>query len=124
VSFDVYLQDFADEPHDRGDAVRAILEPWYEDSTSSIVTADGSADVFGLDEHPLLGLMFNGVDGRAAWDVIYETAVVGGWVVLPVGCPVCVVSQEQIATIPDELRASGAELVHSGADILRVVTGR
>ena len=35
---------------------------------------------------PATGFMFNHVDGRAAWDVIYEVAQAAGFVVMPIGC--------------------------------------
>jgi hypothetical protein len=122
VSFDVYLQDFSDEQTDRGDEVHGVLDRLLDQSGSRIVTHDGDAEVYGIDDDPLNGLMFSNVDGDSAWDVIYAVADAANWVVMPVGCPICVLSEDFIETIPEELLEPGVVIVESGEDILRVVT--
>ena len=121
MSVDIFLQDFSAEPADRSATIGPILAALLDSSGTRITTSDGAADVYGLVDSPVIGLMFNHVDGDAAWDVIYEIALAAKWVVMPVGCAVCVPSEELADSIPEELREMSFELVRSGADILRLV---
>lgn len=121
MSFDIFLQNFAESSPDRSKAVRAILDPILSTSGIEFTTADGSADVFGLEDDVIDGLMCNHVAGGAAWDVIYAVAVAGDWVIMPVGCPVCVISDEQIATLPKGLGDPASTRVNSGAKILDAI---
>ena len=124
MSFDVYLQDFADEPADRASSVReGVLAPLLDAAGQNIITSDGSAAVYFETEGPLRSVMFNHIDGDAAWDVIYEVPVAGEWAIIPVGCPVCVVTDRMIDTVPAELRADGVVRVRSGAEVRGGVTG-
>jgi hypothetical protein len=113
VSFDIFLQNFVESSTDRSGLVRAILGPILSTSGIEFTTADGSAAVYGL--------MFNNVDGETAWDVIYAVAVAGEWVVMPVGCPVCVISDDQIVTLPEGLDDPAPIRVSSGAEILAAI---
>lgn len=121
MSFDIFLQDFSAESADRSAVIDPIVAALVDSSGPRIVTSDGTADVYGLAESPVIGLMFNHVDGDAALDVIYEIALAAKWVVMPVGCAVCVPSEEIVDSIPEDLREMGFELVRSGADILRLL---
>jgi hypothetical protein len=121
VSFEIFLQNFAESSPDRSKAVRAILDPILSTSGIELTTADGSADVYGLEDDPVDGLMFSKVAGEAVWDVIYAVAVAGDWVVMPVGCPVCVISDEQIALLPEGLGDPAPTRVSSGAGILDAI---
>jgi hypothetical protein len=121
MSSDIFLQDFSAELPDRSAKVDPILTALLDSSGTRITTSDGEADVYGLADSPMNGLMFNHVEGDAAWDVIYEIALAAKWVVMPVGCAVCVPSEEIVDSIPEELREMGFELVRSGSDILRLV---
>jgi hypothetical protein len=123
MSFDIFLQRFeAGEAADGdGTAILDVLEPMMRDRSGSfarIVTGDGEAEVYGLD-HPERGLMLTHASGREVWDVIFDLARVGGMVVMPVGCPTCVVDPKLVRHIPEGPPA--AEVVTSGADILRLV---
>lgn len=123
MSFDVFLQDFADVPRDRSVTIgQRVLEPLLDASRRNIVTGDGSAAVHFTDNGPLYGIMFNHIDGDAAWDVIYEIAVAGDWVILPVGGPVCVVADEHVVAVPPEARATGVVVVGSGQELRRAAT--
>jgi hypothetical protein len=76
VSFDIYLQDFSDAPADRSGSVGiGLLAPLLGARGENVVTADGGAAVYGANEVPLRGLMFNHVEGDLVWDVIYDAAV-------------------------------------------------
>jgi hypothetical protein len=130
VSFDIYLQGFRHGAAAQRDAapVRDLLlthadahEPDHD--FAHVVHGDGEADVYGVpnDASPWYGLMFNHVSGDA-FDLIVRIAHVADLVVMPVGCPVCVVSQQQTDHLPDDLRADGVELVRTGGDLLRVIS--
>ena len=124
MSFEIFLQDFSDTPADRSRTVgQHLLAPLLDTHGASVVTPDGSADVYGVDEVPLHSLMFNQIDGDLAWDVIFDVAVAGDWVVLPIGCPVCIIDDAQADSIPDELRELGHVLVHSGSELRAAMSG-
>ncbi|HEY1106296.1 hypothetical protein MUN74_04450 [Agromyces endophyticus] len=121
MSFEIYLQDFADTPRDRRDAVGPLLRSFTDESGENIRTADGMAAVYGADDDPLTGLMLNHVEGELVWQVIFDLAVAGDWVIMPVGCPVCVVSEAQADSVPPELHDNGVVLVDSGSRLLDVI---
>ncbi|PJJ73367.1 hypothetical protein CLV46_2954 [Diaminobutyricimonas aerilata] len=122
VSMDIFLQDFADAPADKSEAVQRVLGPYFDESRGAIITADGDAEVYGADDTPVNGLMFTHVTGEVAWDLMYEVAVAADWVIMPVGGPVCIVSEEQRATIREDLEDVAVVLVHSGTVLLAVAT--
>lgn len=67
--------------------------------------------------------MFNHPSGAAVFDLIYQLAVLSGWVVLPVGCPVCVTDPDRVPALPADLVADvGVAVIGSGADLLRLVS--
>ncbi|MCD2441836.1 hypothetical protein LQ757_06035, partial [Agromyces sp. SYSU K20354] len=122
MSFDVFLQDFSDTPADRSESVGRVLRPLFDADGWNVVTADGSAAVFGASDVPLDGLMFNHIAGELAWDVIFDAAVAGDWVIMPVGGPVCIVTEQQADSIPEELQDVGLVLVRSGKDLRHAAT--
>ena len=122
MSFDVFLQDFSKVPRDRRTIGERVLEPLLDASRRNIITGDGSAAVYFADDGPLHSMMFNHIAGNAAWDVIYEIAVAAEWAVLPVGGPVCVVTDEHVLSVPPELRATGVLVVGSGQELRRAAT--
>ena len=120
MSFDIFLQRFVDgEAVDADvDSMLAILGPLITDRTASwarIVTADGGADVYGID-NPASGLMINHASGRAVWDVLFELARTAGMAIMPVGCPTSVTDPGLIDALPAASLPAG--VVTSGADIL------
>jgi hypothetical protein len=125
VSFDIFLQGFCDGDGTPGDqaAAIAIITPLLAGPISGgygrIVTADGEADLYGLGDSDE-GLMVNHASGHQIWQVIVDIARGAGFVVLPVGCPACVVDEVTIGHLPDELREA-AVLVHDGGDLEGVV---
>ena len=125
MSFDIFLQGFVDgegAPGDRAVAI-AMLTPFLagpvSDGFGRIVTADGEADVYGLGESDQ-GLMINHASGRRIWQLIVDVAVAAGYVVLPVGCPVCVVDEVMIGHLPEELRPD-VVLVRDGGELERAI---
>jgi hypothetical protein len=126
VSFDIFLQAFEDGDAGRGDAdaVVAALNPMIAQRGKGWVhirTGDGSADVYGTDD-PGSGLMFNHVEGRDAWDVIYDVARLAKFVVMPVGCGTLLPDDAMRRDLPDGI-PEPVLLIRSGADIVRIVTG-
>jgi hypothetical protein len=69
----------------------------------------------------LNNLVLNGVEGDRAWDVVFDVAGAARWVIMPIGCPVLVVDEAMIASIPVELLDDRPVLVRSGADVKRAV---
>jgi hypothetical protein len=123
MSFDIYLQDFSDAPADRSESVgQRVLAPLLDADGENVVTADGSVAVYGASEVPLDGLMFNHIEGDLAWDVIFDAAVAGSWVIMPVGGPLCIVSEEHADSVPEELKDDGLVLVHSGKELRDAAT--
>ena len=126
MSFDVFLQGFRSGESTPGDpqAVHAAIDPLVVaqgEGWVRIVTADGEADVYGMDD-TAGGLMVNHISGVAVWEVVFQVAASARFAVLPVGCSTCVPAAAMVADLPPEL-ADGANVVTSGADILAVVRG-
>ncbi|KQZ10745.1 hypothetical protein ASD23_00825 [Agromyces sp. Root1464] len=123
MSFDVYLQDFSDAAADRSESVgQQVLAPLLDAGGENVMTADGSAAVYGARDVPLDGLMFNHIEGDLAWDVIFDAAVAGSWVIMPVGGPLCIVREEQTDSVPEELKDDGLVLVRSGKELRDAIT--
>jgi hypothetical protein len=75
---------------------------------------DGSADVYGVGGD---SLMVNHASGEHVWDLLVAAAMAADWVIMPVGCPTCVISEKQIDHLPEELH-DGVAVVASGAQLL------
>jgi hypothetical protein len=123
VSFDVFLQGFSSGQAATGqpDAALRVLAPFFVEAPSDgyvvLETTDGSADIYGVGRD---SLMVTHASGEQVWDLLFATAVAAGWVVMPVGCPVCVTSEDQVSQLPEELSKAVA-VVTSGAGILNVI---
>lgn len=59
----------------------------------------GDADAYGLDDLST-GLMFTHLSGRAIWDVVFDVTRAGGFVVMPIGCPVGVLDERDAEHVP------------------------
>ena len=124
MSFDIFFQAFADGDGSvgNGDAAAAVLRPVTtvrDGSFARIVTSDGGADMFGVDALDQ-GVMINHASGLVVWDVMYELARVGGYAIMPVGCPTCVTSEDGLCDLPEGL-GDDAKVISSGADLLSVI---
>jgi hypothetical protein len=123
MSFDVFLQGFAggEAQPGRSDVVTQVLAPYFaeapRDGYVRLQLADGEADVYGVGRS---SLMVNHASGEQIWDLIVTVAAAAGWVIMPVGCPVCVVAHEQAADLPDDLRAD-VTVVRTGTELLQVI---
>lgn len=117
MAFDIYLQGFVrrEAAQGDGDAAMRVLAPFISERTDAwarVVTIDGEADVYGLDQ-PSSGFMFNHASDSGVWDLVVALARVAGFAVMPVGCPTSVVSVRMLSELPPEL-AAGAIVVVSG----------
>ncbi len=124
MSFDVFLQPFANGESTRSDhpSISALVTPLVVDTDQGwahLVTSDGEADLYGYDDLAS-GCMINHAAGDAIWDVVVAIASVGRFAIMPVGCPTCVTDPSMLTHLPPELAAQ-AILITSGSDLLRVI---
>ena len=105
VSFDIFLQRFRHGEPAAADssAVLDTLKPYAAHDDKMLVTADGDAAIYGLDDPGAGHLMINHAGGRVIWDVIYELALAAGFVIMPVGCGTLVPGAKLIPHLPPEL---------------------
>ena len=126
MSLDVFLQGFrnGDSANGDGAAVRKVLDPFIVesgDTWANVATVDGNAEAYGLDDVST-GLMFTHLSGREIWDVVFDVARAGGFVVMPMGCPVGVLNEADIEHLPTSLvEDAGVVIVTAGADLLQLV---
>jgi hypothetical protein len=132
MPFEIFLQAFEKgEAVDRdGTAVRTRLlqvANRYEPEHRFVEVGDhiGSAEVYGVPDESgrLAGLTFSRVDPRA-FDLLVEVARMADLVVMPPGCPVCIVREEQRQHLPPELERAGVELVAAGEGLRAVIERR
>ncbi len=123
VSFDVFFQRFVDGDAlpGGGDRMRAVLEPFVVREKPDyqflhIGYQDGTADVYLGDD----GMMANHISGRDPWDLLVTGARAAEWVIMPVGCAVCITEESQRSHLPPDLDEEVA-LVLTGADLLSVI---
>ncbi len=124
MSFDIFFQRFRGKDISVGDGrrVEAFLAPIIvqRDTQWAVIrTADGEAYLYGMDT---LGsnLMINHASGRAIWDVMFELACAGGFVVMPVGCGTCITEATEMSDLPDAV-PEPITVIRSGQDLLDVV---
>jgi hypothetical protein len=122
ISFDVFIQAFHD-----GDAAvvdptvvlrefsHFSVEPVTSDS-QRIQTADGDAEIFGLDS-AADGFMLSHASGSIIWDAVVRVAEVAGMAIIPVGCPACVTRAELVEHLPDELKED-VRVVETGRQLV------
>jgi hypothetical protein len=129
MSFDIHLQAFKDgEAVDRdGAEVRQRLlrvAKRYEPESGFVEVGDdlGPADIYGVPPEgaALKSLMFNHV-GDNGFDLLVEVAQIARLVVMPLGCPVCIVHEEQRQDLPPELAEADVEVVTTGKALLDVI---
>jgi len=120
VSFDIFFQRFGGADVPDGVAM-AVLEPLVvhrSDGWVRIATGDGEADVYI--SLPDDSAMMNHASGRVVWDVMYELAVAGRFVVIPGGCGTCVLDEDMRSDLPEGV-PEPVITVTSGRDILDLV---
>ena len=114
MSFDIFLQAFENGAAARrnGAEVRRLL----------LGERQPSGEVYGVPEEgaAVEGLMFSHVP-PGGFDLLVEVARVADLVVMPVGCPVCLIDEAQREHLPPELAAAGVRVVTTGDELRRVV---
>jgi hypothetical protein len=122
VSFDIFLVRFDAGGSIGFDAppILALLEPAIverDDGFARVRTADGEADVYGLDSTVSLdSLMVNHASGGAIWDLLVEVARAGHLTIIPGGCATAILDEVQRADLPDGV-PEPVEVIASGADL-------
>jgi hypothetical protein len=123
VSFDIFLQSFKNGEAAPGDPEAACreLEPYLagapDGGYARVRTPDGEAGVYGIGSD---ALMFNHASGQVIWQVMVNVAKAADWIIIPVGCPVCVMREDMISHMPAELR-DNAVVVRSDTEVLDVM---
>jgi hypothetical protein len=122
---DIFVRAFSDgDVTDRdGLPVRRLLL----EASGFKVAEDGSLRVAGAEVHglpvagrPFSGLMFAQVSDPAL-ELVVAVAKAADMVILPVGCPACVVFEHQRPHLPADIAGHGVELVETGADLGRAL---
>ena len=120
---DVFVRAFGDAADRDGLPVRRMLL----EAGGFRVAADGSLDVSGTVVHglpiagrPFAGLKFAHVT-EASLELIVGVARAADMVILPVGCPACVVFDHQRAHLPADIAGHGVELVETGTELAAVI---
>lgn len=126
MSVDVFFWPFRDGDMGRVDPqqVARLLAPALvqdERGFTRLVFADGSAQLYGLDELDT-GFMVNHVDGFAAWDFLVGVADEAALAIVTPGCPAAVTRSELLAHLPDLLRED-AVVVTTGSQLLASQAG-
>ncbi|WP_327002893.1 hypothetical protein OHA72_48695 [Dactylosporangium sp. NBC_01737] len=123
MSFDVFLQGFAGGKVATGrpEAAVQVLLPYMVGAPTNgyvrVQLPDGEADVYGVGNS---SLMVNRAAGEQIWDLVVAVATAAAWVIVPVGCPTCIVDASHADELPDELRAN-VILIHTGPELLQAI---
>ena len=101
--------------------MRAVLQPFVTREEPAhhfllVQVGDGTADVY-LDGD---NMMANRISGEDPWDLLVQGARAAGWVIVPVGCPVCLTDDDQRLDLPHDL-LDDVVLVSTGAQLLQVI---
>ena len=122
MSFDVFLQAFRDGG--TGAADPAVIE---EELAAYIAVRDGDfARLVTRDGDGVYTLYYDfemplpRLRPRTFYDLVVEVARAAGLVILPVGCPACVIDPRDRRHLPLELQGK-VVTVQSGADLLAVI---
>lgn len=122
MSFDIFLQRFMHGQPAAADPVAVLetMKPYAAHDHTMLMTADGDAAIYGLDDPGAGHLMINHAGGLVIWDVIYELARAGDLVIMPVGCGTLVPCAELISHLPPDLPEPILR-VFSGKDVLAAI---
>jgi hypothetical protein len=124
MSFDMFVQRFRDEkvlPLDPI-AFHAVFGSYVdrvgpEFSFFHLRTPDGGeADIYARMQPDFDGMTITRFSAGQVLDLVVEFARAVDAVIMPVGCPTCVIDEAQISHLPEPLRAD-ARLVTNGADV-------
>ena len=126
MSFDVFMRAFRAGEATDGDGAAAVevlasLVTERDERWARVTATEGESDVFGIDE-PASGLTFHHSSGRAIWQVMFDVARAGGFVVMPVGGPTCVPPGVAVEDVPDG-HDGDVRTVTTGDELRRAITG-
>lgn len=123
MSFDIHFQGFIAGSSGKGGGhhMREVLGPYTVDrqpefSFLKVEIGDGSADVYLHED----GMMASRIKGNASLDLLVRGAKAANWVIIPVGCSVCLTAPEQRKQLPQDL-LDDVVLIESGVDLLAVI---
>lgn len=121
MSFDVFFQGFlgGESLEDGGARMREVLAPHISEEDGTFLrvrVGDGEADIYFRDG----GMMANHISGQDPWDLLVRGAQAANWVIIPVGCPMCLTRPGQQEELPVGLDNS-VVLVEAGADLRALI---
>lgn len=124
MSFDIVVQRFVageDAPALNGEGLRAFMAPHVvrAEFGENIAYGDGGAELYGW-ETVETGFMITHAHGNDIWDLLVRAAKVGGFVIIPAGCPIALIDPGQAHELPGELRGD-TQVVSSGAELIAMV---
>jgi hypothetical protein len=127
VSYDVFLTHFRNgeaQPVDSPDLWKTLADAWDappDESGFCRVRRRGDEGDLYAEPHgqPITTLMFNH-SGPSIYHLMYDAALAGDMVILPVGAGPFLVSEDQREDLPPDL-ATDAVVVQSGDDLLRAI---
>ena len=96
-----------------------VLTPHISEEDGRFIrvrVGDGQADIYLHDG----GMMVSHIEGRDPWDLLVQGARAANWVIIPVGCPVCLTQQGQREELPEALDED-VVLIETGADLRAVI---
>ena len=127
MSYDVFLTHFRDgeaEPIDSPDLWKVLEEAWDappdEVSFCRVTRGGDEGDLYAEPlGRPITTLMFNH-SGPSIYDLMYDAAVAGDMVILPLDAGPFLVREDQRKHLPADL-ARDAVVVQSGAELRRAI---
>lgn len=107
MSIDVFFQGFNNgDARDCGsNEMKRVLAPLstaglVDPSYFEVICGDGRADIY-LSESACLA---NEISGNDPWDLLIQAARAANWVIMPIGCPVCMTAEDQRSDLTEELQ--------------------
>jgi hypothetical protein len=86
-------------------------------------TDGGEADIYArIDGDTFESLMFTRFSDGDVLDLLAAFARRSNAVIMPIGCPTCLTTPDQLKHLPDELASQDAILVANGRDIANVIS--
>jgi len=96
-----------------------VLAPHISEEDGRFIrvrVGDGQADIYLHDG----GMMANHIEGRDPWDLLVQGARAANWIIIPVGCAMCLAQQGQMEELPEALDEDVA-VTETGADLRAVI---
>lgn len=128
MSFDMFVQRFRDNdaPPMRRTVFHNVFGPYIDRAEPEFnffhlrAPDGGEADIHARLEPEFNGMMINHFSAGQVLDLVVAFARAADAVIMPVGCPTCVINAGQIPHLPEQLR-NGTRLVGTGADLAAAI---